>query len=313
MKYVVAGNAVADCITYADGSCAGFRPGGATLFALTGIQLWTDDVLLCGGFGQDYMVQLGEYLERNHISREGFHVRDPRHPINYLYYRDEGGWGTKAAYGFQHYDRLCCNPVEDGLRRFLKDAHAVCTFRGEDPQFFSEIFALQEEFGFKFGWEIRGSMCVPEKLPLIIRILEHVDAFSLNRPEACSLFGVNSDEAAIDALLQLHLPLVVFRVGKRGLYILKGNETLFAPSLEKYPVVDVTGCGNTSTASGFYAFWEGKDIYDIAAYANVASAHNLRTYGAMDLNPEKRAEAMADIAEYGHVLRASQEIRKKAE
>ena len=62
MKYVVAGNAVADCINYADGSSAGFRPGGATLFALTGIQLWTDDVLLCGGFGEDYMQQLGDYL-----------------------------------------------------------------------------------------------------------------------------------------------------------------------------------------------------------------------------------------------------------
>ena len=310
MKYVVAGNAVADCINYADGSSAGFRPGGATLFALTGIQLWTDDVLLCGGFGEDYMQQLGDYLERNHIDRRGFNVRDPHHPINYMYYRDEGGWDTKTVHGFAHYDRLCCNPEEDGLRRFLTDARAVTTFRGEDPAFFREMFALQEEFGFRFGWEIRGSMCVPEKLPLIRQLLERVDAFSLNGPEAYTLFGVDSDQAAIDALLALHVPLVIFRVGKRGLYVLKDGEVLFAPSFEQYPVVDVTGCGNTSTASGFYAFWEGMDIYDIAAYANVASAHNLRVYGAMDLGPAQRAEALADAAAFSRQLRATQTVQR---
>ena len=53
MKYVVAGNAAADCITFADGTCTGFVAGGASLFALLGIQLWDDEALLCGGFGED--------------------------------------------------------------------------------------------------------------------------------------------------------------------------------------------------------------------------------------------------------------------
>ena len=153
-------------------------------------------------------------------------------------------------------------------------------------------------------------MCAGEA-PLIRRLLERVDAFSLNGPEACALFGVDGDEAAVDALLALRVPLVIFRVGKRGLYVLKDGEVLFAPSFEKYPVVDVTGCGNTSTASGFYAFWEGKDIYDIAAYANVASAHNLRVYGAMDLGPAQRAEALSDEAAFSRELRMTQTVQRR--
>lgn len=307
MKYVIAGNAVADCITYADGSCAGFRPGGATLYALTGIQLFTDEVLLVGGFGADYMDQLGEYLGRNpNIDRRGFHVRDPHHPINYMYYRDNGLWDTRTVYGFEHYDNLCCNPEEDRLREFISDAVGVCTFRGEDPVFFEQLFALKKEFGFRFGWEIRASLTVPEKLPHIQSILKEADAFSINRPEAYSLFDVESDTDAIRALHALHVPLVVYRVGKEGLFILTDGTALFAESYEKYPVTDVTGCGNTSTSAAFYAFWEGKDIYDIAAYANVAAAYNLRVYGAMDVTGENREMALADVREFSEMLRRSE-------
>lgn len=305
MKYLIAGNAVADCITYADGRCAGFRPGGATLYALTGIQLFTDDVMLVGGFGADYMDQLGEYLNRNpNIDRRGFHVRDPHHPINYMDYRDEGGWDTRTVYGYAHYDNLCCNPDEDHLEDYLADAHAVCTFRGEDPAFFEQLFALKKRFGFRFGWEIRASMTVPEKIAPIREILRETDAFSINRPEAYRLFNVEGDEAAIRALQALDVPLVVYRVGKEGLYILKDGTQLFAASFEKYPVTDVTGCGNTSTAAAFYAFWEGKDIFDIASYANVAAAHNLRVYGAMDVTQEARKAALADVRAFSTGLRA---------
>ena len=303
MKYVVAGNAAADCITFADGSSTGFLPGGATLFALTGIQLWTDEVLLCGGFGADYMDHMGDWLLRNHINRAGFHVRDPRNPLNYMFYRDEGGWDSRTEYGAAHYDNLCCNPEEDHLRDFLADTVGLCTFRGEDPDFFREIFALRKEFSFKFGWEIKGNLCVPEKLPLIRELLTQVDAFSLNRPEAFRLFGTNNDRDAITALQTLGLPLVIYRVGKRGIYILKDGECLFAPSFQKYPVVDVTGCGNSSTSAAFYAWCEGKDIFDIAAYANVTAGQNLRYYGAMELTEENRRTAMAEEQELARSLR----------
>ena len=168
MKYVVAGNAAADCITFADGTSTGFLPGGASLFALTGIQLWTDEVILCGGFGEDYMDHMGEWLLRNHINRSGFHVRDPKNPLNYMYYRDEGSWDTKTVYGNEHYDMLSCDPEKDRLRDFLPDAAGLCVFRGEDPDFYRQIFALKVEFPFKLCWEIKGNFAVPEKMSAVM-------------------------------------------------------------------------------------------------------------------------------------------------
>lgn len=309
MKYVVAGNAAADCITFADGSSTGFLPGGATLFALTGIQLWTDEVLLCGGFGADYMDHMGEWLLRNHVNRCGFNVRDPKNPLNYMYYRDEGGWDSKTLYGNEHYDRLTCDPETDHLRDFLSDTVGLCTFRGDDPDFYRQIFALKDEFSFKFGWEIKGNFAVPEQMPKIRKILNRVDAFSINQPEAYTLFQVDNDQDAIAAMQALCLPLVIFRVGKRGIFILKEDAVLFAPSFKKYPVVDVTGCGNASTSAAFYAWCEGMDIYDIAACANVTAGQNLRYYGAMELTTENRQTALEEMRELAQSLRDDAKAR----
>lgn len=303
MKYVVAGNAMAERITHPDGSQSAFMPGGASLFALTGIQLWSDEVLMCGGFGADYMQTLGPWLERNHIDRRAFNVRDPKNPLNYVFYRDEGGWDSRTEYGNEHFDRLDCNPALDHLDKYVSDAVGVAFFRGEDPGFYAQIFALRERFHFKLSWEIKGNFALPEKLPEIRTLCKNVDSFSINGPETYQLFGVDNDADAIAALRTLGCPLVIYRVGKRGLYILKGDETLFAPSYQKYSLVDVTGCGNSSTAAAFYAWCEGMDIYEIAACANVTAGHNLRFVGAMELSAELRTQALADRMAFAAELR----------
>ena len=310
MKYVVAGNAAADCITFADGTCTGFVAGGATLFALLGIQLWTDEVLLCGGFGADYMDSLGPWLERNKIDRRAFNVRDPRNPLNYMWYRDEGGWDSRTEYGNEHYDSLDCNPRLDNLEAYIQDAVGLAVFRGEDPDFFQQIFALKEKYNFKLGWEIKGNFAVPEKLEQIRELAKHTDSFSINQPETFTLFGVDSDEAALAALKTLGCPLVLYRVGKRGIYVLCGDEVLFAPAFTQYPVTDVTGCGNSSTAAGFYAWCEGMDLYGSAAHANITAGHNLRFFGAMELDDETKALAKQDLEAFTQHLRQTCTVTK---
>lgn len=310
MKYVVAGNASADCITFADGKCTGFVPGGATLFALLGIQLWTDDVILCGGFGEDYMDTLGPWLERNHIDRRGFRIRDSKNPLNYMYYRDEGGWDSRTEYGNEHFERLDCNPKLDHLEEWLEDCVGLAVFRGDAPEFYQQIFKLREQFGFRLGWEIKGDFAVPEKLEQIRQLTKNVDSFSINQPETYCLFGVDNDQDAIASLKTLNCSLIIYRVGKRGIYIIRDGETLFAPAFTKYPVTDVTGCGNISTAAAFYAWCEGMDIYEIAAHANIAAGHNLRYLGALELSEENRRLAREDVADYiSHCLLRQSDVR----
>lgn len=295
MKYVVAGNAVSDSIILPDGRCTGFVPGGATLFALLGIQLWTDEVMLCGGFGADYKEQLGPWLERNKIDQRGFNVRDEKNPLNYMRYCDEGGWVSKPKYGTAHFDRLDCDPIEDHLERFVRDAKGVAIFRGRDPGFYKEIFSLKRKYSFKLGWEIKGNYAVSRFRDEVAGILKNVDSFSINQSEAYSLFNVSTDREVIGILKKAELPLVIYRVGKRGIYIIEKEKIIFAPAFTKYAVKDVTGCGNSSTSAAFYAWCEGKDIEEIAAFANVTAAHNLRYYGAMELTEEDRTAAYEEV------------------
>lgn len=297
-EYVIAGNAAVDKITYADGTSTGFLPGGATLFALTGIQLWTDDVLMCGGFGADYMKHMGEWMIRNHIDRRAFHVRDERNPLNYMVYKDDGEWFSYTEYGNAHYDSLDCDPDKDHLEDYLQGTKGVYCFRGEDKKFFTQMKELKKRFPFKLMWEIKGTVAVPEKLSFIEKTLENIDAFSINRTEAKRLFCLENDEKIINKLVGLHLGLIVYRIGSEGLYIIKDQESVFVPSIKKFPVIDVTGCGNSSTSAAFYAWCQGMDSYKIGVCANITAAINLRYQGAMELTQENRKLAYHELEEH---------------
>ena len=299
--YVVAGNAAVDKITFSDGTSTDFLPGGATLFALTGMMLWTDNVLMCGGFGADYMEHMGDYLLRNHIDRRGFHVRDEKNPLNYMIYKDAGEWDTYTEYGNEHYDGLTCNPVEDRLEEWVKDAKGVYCFRGEDSKFFRELKEMKRKFGFNIMWEIKGVTCAPGNLDMIVKNLKDIETFSINRTEAFRLFQVDSDEEAIKKLQEFPVEMIVYRVGAEGIYIILKEKVLFAPSFKKFPVVDVTGCGNSSTAAAFYAWCEGMEIEEIAATANITAGINLRYQGAMELTRENR-----ELAEKERLVMAEQ-------
>jgi sugar/nucleoside kinase (ribokinase family) len=292
LRYIIACNGSAERIIFPDKTVSKLVPGGAGFFALTGIQLWTDEVMLCAGFGQDYEGQIGPWLDRNHIDRGGFNVRDERNPINTCEYISASEWRGYADYGNDHFDSLDCFPDQDHLRDFLPDAAGVYVFRADDPVFWGQIIPLRQEFNFKLMWEIKATIATPEKRASVEKLLESVDGFSINRPEAFSLFEVDNDEAAIRRLRGYNLPLVVYRVGAEGLYILAAGKSLFAESFKEYETVDVTGCGNSSTAAAFYAWREGEPIHKIAAMANVAAAHNLRFTGLMEFEPGMRELAL---------------------
>ncbi len=105
-----------------------------------------------------------------------------------------------------------------------------------------------------------------------------VDIFSLNIEEAQMLFGCQGDEACIRALQELDVDMTLFRVGARGAYVVTRDEAIhLAPA--PGPVVDPTGCGNTSTGGALYAYAEGYDPLMVGIMANVASSMNIRQYG----------------------------------
>ena len=63
------------------------------------------------------------------------------------------------------------------------------------------------------------------------------------------------------------------------------------------PVVDPTGCGNTSTGSALYAYAEGNDPLMVGIMANVASAQNIRQFGVIEDFLAVREESYAQAKE----------------
>ena len=91
----------------------------------------------------------------------------------------------------------------------------------------------------------------------------------------------------------LKIPLILFRVGEKGLYTIAEGRHWFVPSVGSETAVDPTGCGNCSTGASLYAFCEGYDPLMIGVMANVAAAYNVRQYGPYPLFDEKaRLEAL---------------------
>ena len=145
----------------------------------------------------------------------------------------------------------------------------------------------------KFMWEIPTSATMdPARAPKVLETIRKVDIYSLNLPEAMSLFQADGEEAAIRAILELGTPCF-FRVGKRGSYMIQNGKATFEPSLTVGPIVDATGCGNVSTAAALFGWCEGFPPQVTARLANISAAYNLLQYGPYPAATKQvREEAM---------------------
>ena len=71
MKYIIASTAVTDEIHFVDGKRTEIVAGGAGVYALCGVKLWSDDVMLVTGVGTDFSGIYGEWYKNNNISMDG--------------------------------------------------------------------------------------------------------------------------------------------------------------------------------------------------------------------------------------------------
>ena len=74
--------------------------------------------------------------------------------------------------------------------------------------------------------------------------------------------------------------MTLFRVGHRGAYVVTKEDVIYLPPAPG-PVVDPTGCGNSSTAAALYAYCQGEDPLMVGIMANVTSSINIRQYGVI--------------------------------
>ena len=122
---------------------------------------------------------------------------------------------------------------------------------------------------------------IPEK---ILRVAKTVDLLFVSSEEAMTLAGRRNPEKAFHFLLQLGVPQVVMKLGRRGCSIIDDGALRQVPS---FPVraVDSTGAGDAFTAAFLQGRLRGWRISEAALAANAAGAAAAGVVGAGERLP----------------------------
>ena len=257
MKYIVVSAVTTDEIHFTDGTVKTV-PGGAGIYALCGVRLWSDSVAAVTGIGEDYRKLQGAWYEANGLTMETLTVKDERSPYTVIRYFEDGERTETPRYGLEHFRKL--ETTAEELAPYLAGedpADGVYIFRNTDETFWPGLLRLRESYRGKIMWEIAADAAFPENLERVRRIASRMDAFSINMTEAKTLFGSGDREEVIRRLKDWGIPLVFLRQGAKGAVMICPEETVEVPSQPDVNVVDPTGGGNSSTGGVLCGLVEG--------------------------------------------------------
>ena len=281
MKYIVVGPTIVNDIEFEDGSLSKGHIGGS-VFCLAGIKLWSDDCLYVSNVGPDFADYYGEWMDANGCSYDGLNTILPHTQYTLLRYGKYGLHSEESVYGSQEealvevLDKpdaaLIASHCDNGTKGIYIEA-------SETDFFWDDIDLIRQKGNISIMWEIPTSAAMQsERRDRVLATIQNAGLYSINLPEAQSLFQASDENTAIAAILRYGIPCY-FRVGAKGSYMLCNNERHFAPSITVGPVVDATGCGNCSTAAALYGFCECLSPAKVAATGNISAAYNLLQYG----------------------------------
>lgn len=129
-------------------------------------------------------------------------------------------------------------------------------------------------------------------------VLRQTDVVLPNEAEALALSGRPDVPAAAAALTGL-VPTVVVKLGQRGAYACRGNETVTVPSPPSEPV-DTTGAGDSFDAGYLYAWLAGLPLRQCLELAVACGSLSVRQLGGTGGQPTAdEARALAGVGELG--------------
>ncbi|MCU6747388.1 PfkB family carbohydrate kinase [Faecalicatena acetigenes] len=281
MKYIVAGPTIVNDIVFADGSKSTGHLGGS-IYCVEGVKIWEDDCLYISNVGNDFENFYGEWMEKNGCSLAGLQYILPHTQYTELIYGTEGLHSEASIYGEQEEKEVeKLDIISAGVIASYCDdkTKGIYIEASETSGFWEELGLVRSQTQAKIMWEIPTSAAMTEnRHEKVLECIKKTDMYSINYPEARSLFHVETEEEAVQKIKELKVPCF-FRVGSKGSYMIAEGKAEFAASLTVGQIVDPTGCGNCSTAAAMYGWCEGNSLYQTAVMANISAAYNLLQYG----------------------------------
>lgn len=282
MKYIAAGNVMVDEVYISENARSDIHVGGPAFFALAGMKIWTDDILLRSNVGADFESYYGKWFDDNEVAREGIEIRAQWCTHNVLRYHEDGSYDGESLTGLENMGFLRCRPED--LARYCKGAVGVYLAQDADPIVWDAILKVRDELGFKIMWEIEARWATPEKLEDIVSIAKRVDMYSMNLNEASIMFGIGKEreEEILQKLADWGVPYIFLRAGSKGSYAIADGTYTFIPSVGSEKAVDATGCGNCSTGAAAYAWAAGHSAVEASVMGNISAYFNVLQYGVLE-------------------------------
>lgn len=294
MKYVIASTAVTDEIRFADEKTMVKTAGGAGMYALCGMKLWTDEVLLVTGVGKDFTDLYGTWFLDNHISMDGLMVKDPYTPHTVVQYFEDGERKETPRYGLEHYQRVEVTPAD--LQPYFQTAKGIYIFKNSNPTFWEQIIPMKQASPAVLMWEIGSDATYYENLDCVKKIARQVDIFSINLSESRQLLGKQELPEILEEYLGWGIPLVFLRMGAKGSAMITPESIHTVPAKAGVRAEDPTGGGNSSSGAVLYGFTEGYDPVVCAKMGNLSAAMCIGQYGVpASIGEDKRKEALEQV------------------
>jgi len=281
MKYIIASTAVTDEISLAGEKNARQVAGGAGIYALCGLKLWSDDVLLVTGVGADYQELYGEWYKNNGISMEGLIVKDSKTPHTLVHYFENGEREETSLYGALHYQKIEATPAD--LAPYFGQAKGIYIFKNSNEIFWEKIIQMKRNTNAVIMWEIANDATYLENKEHVRSIAKRLEILSINLTEAKSLLNIDDIDDLIDEFKSWGLKLIFLRRGTMGAIMITPTKTVYVPAVSDVLAVDPTGGGNSSSGAVLYGFSEGKDLKTCGMMGSISAAMCISSYGVPEV------------------------------
>lgn len=277
MEYIIASSVSTDRIQLKGGGQIDNLPGGAGTFALAGLRLWSNQVIVVSGIGPEYHKRHQRWYKDNRLSTQGLTVRSNITPITTIDYRQEDDRADSPNMGLVNFRLLDPSPKE--ISCFCdKDTKGIYFFKHLDKDFLQAMIHIKEKIGCRLMWEISEDGAIPENRTTIEHFLKSIDSFSINKKEARALYETESTERICE-IMQQYSGVTFFRQGSAGAYVVSSEQVVFIPSVSDLNVVDTTGAGNGSTAGFLYGLCQGYELWQCGCFGAVSAAAIIEQYG----------------------------------
>ena len=288
-RYIATGLNMLDRVVVGDKEI-GIYMGGIPMYGYAGMRPWVnnpEDICYGARVGNDFFKNYDPWFHNNGIDEKDLLFVSDVTPYNTLYYSNDYEVADSIFFTGDFKDSAFWRPHGEDFNSWVgTNTRGIYTCSSANDPMWEQIFQLKKTHTFKIMWEPTYVSTFPTSKEATLQLCQKIEMASFNVPEGCRIFGLENEKELLKLLCSFNTELILLRCGARGLYVIHNHKATMIPSApvpKETGVVDVTGCGNTSTAGACVAWCEGNDPIMTGIMANVSANLNLRQKGPYPL------------------------------